>query len=226
MRITLAAMFATRHNGAAAPAAFGRVVLVASLGGMKAVNEVLCRLPADYPVPVVVTQHRRATRASGDILARVLADNTCLRVRTAETGAPADQPGVTVIPARTTATIDPRGVWTVRDAPGEMGVGDAVLASSAAQTPTIAVILTGRLADGSNGCRAVKRNGGRVLVQDPSTAEASGMPAHALATGCADFVLPLDRLAAAVLALTTAPGGAALLAVPLPPWASLHADAR
>jgi two-component system chemotaxis response regulator CheB len=84
------------------------------------------------------------------------------------------------------------------------------------------VILTGRLADGANGCRAVKRNGGRVLVQDPATAEASSMPAHAIATGCVDFVLPPDRLASAVLALTTAPGGAELLTVPVPPWACLN----
>ncbi|BCO47366.1 hypothetical protein MINTM002_30400 [Mycobacterium intracellulare] len=101
-------------------------------------------------------------------------------------------------------------------------VGDAVLTSSAALVPTVAVILTGRLADGANGCRAVKRNGGRVLVQDPATAEASSMPAHAIATGCVDFVLPPDRLAAAVLALTTAPGGAELLTVPVPPWACLN----
>lgn len=48
------------------------------------------------------------------------------------------------------------------------------------------------------------------------------MPAHAIATGCVDFVLPPDRLAAAVLALTTAPGGAELLTVPVPPWACLN----
>ncbi len=33
------------------------------------------------------------------------------------------------------------------------------------------------------------RLGGRVLVQDPATAEAPGMPNAALATGCVDFVL-------------------------------------
>jgi two-component system chemotaxis response regulator CheB len=47
------------------------------------------------------------------------------------------------------------------------------------------------------------------------------MPANAIATGCADFVLPPDRLTSALLALTTAPGAAELLAVPLPPWARL-----
>jgi two-component system chemotaxis response regulator CheB len=103
----------------------------------------------------------------------------------------------------------------------EMRPGDALLRSSADTTPTVAVILTGSLADGAEGCRAVKRAGGRVLVQDPAAARASSMPANAIATGCTDFVLPLEKISAALLALTTAPGAAELLTVPLPPWARL-----
>jgi two-component system chemotaxis response regulator CheB len=47
------------------------------------------------------------------------------------------------------------------------------------------------------------------------------MPLSAMATGCADFVLPINRLSTALFALATAPGAADLLAVPLPPWARL-----
>ena len=46
------------------------------------------------------------------------------------------------------------------------------------------------------------------------------MPTHAVATGC-DFVLPLSRIPTALLALSTAPGGADLLTVALPSWARL-----
>jgi two-component system chemotaxis response regulator CheB len=51
----------------------------------------------------------------------------------------------------------------------------------------------------------------------------AGMPSNAIATGCVDFVLPLERIAAALVALTMAPGGAELLAVPTPSWAQLGA---
>jgi two-component system chemotaxis response regulator CheB len=214
-------MSATRRNDAVG--VFGRVVLVSSLGGMKALTTVLAGLPADFPVPVVVVQHRRPTPTGNDLLAGVLAREIGLPVRMAEPGVPADKQGVTVVPADATASIGPDGTFSLTDERSDAGVGDAVLASSAKEAPTIAVVLTGRLSDGAEGCRAVKRNGGRVLVQDPSTAEASSMPANAAATGCADFVLPLGRLAAALLALTTAPGAADLLTVPLPPWARLHA---
>lgn len=213
-------MSATRHNG---PTPFGRVVFVTSLGGMKALTTVLSGLPTAFPVPIAVAQHRRSTRSCSDALAEILTRRTRLPVRLAEPGVPADKHGVTIVPAGTTATVDPTGVWSFTEDTSNVFAGDAILTSSALQVPTVAVILTGRLADGADGCRAVKRNGGRVLVQDPSTAEASSMPAHAIATGCADFVLPLQRLAAAVVALTTAPGGAELLTVPLPPWARLNA---
>jgi two-component system chemotaxis response regulator CheB len=47
------------------------------------------------------------------------------------------------------------------------------------------------------------------------------MPVSAIATGCIDFVLPPHRIAAALIALTMAPGGASLLTVPSPHWAAL-----
>lgn len=212
-------MFDTRHT--AANPEFGRVVLVASLGGIGAIRTVLAAMPASYPVPIAVVQHRRRTCEAQDPLTAILANRTPLPARTAEAGSAASQLGITVVPAQTTATIDESGNWVLANSSENVTPGDALLSSSAQQVPTIAVILTGQLADGANGCRSVKRQGGRVLVQDPATARAPSMPANAIATGCADFVLPSDRLTSALLALTTAPGAAELLAVPLPPWARL-----
>jgi two-component system, chemotaxis family, protein-glutamate methylesterase/glutaminase len=213
-------MFATRHSAPASELPFGRVVLVASLGGMEAFIAVLAGLPANFPVPVVVVWHRARSRDGRDALASVLARRIALPVRVAEANGSADQPGVTVVPGATAARIDSAGRWVLVDADG-VGAGDAVLASSAEAGPTIAVVLTGNMRDGTEGARAVKRRGGRVLVQDPAAARAASMPSSAIATGCADFVLPLHRIAPALLALTVAPGAADLLAVALPSWARL-----
>jgi two-component system, chemotaxis family, protein-glutamate methylesterase/glutaminase len=210
-------MFAAGHSGTPN---FGRVVVVASLGGMQAITTLITGLPASYHIPLAVVLHR--TRTSGrDLLAPILARRTGMPTRVAEAGCPANQPGISIVPAQSTATIDESGRWVLADGTTAMRPGDALLISSAATTPTVAVVLTGSLADGADGCRAVKRFGGRVLAQDPATARASSMPANAIATGCADFVLPPERMAAALLALTTAPGAAELLTVPLPPWARL-----
>lgn len=212
-------MSGTRRNSLAGP--FGWVVLVASQGGMKALSTVVAGLPASFPLPVVVAQHRRTAPNAPDVLAEVVARRSKLPVRVAIHGDATERPGVAVVPAGMLATIGVGGGWSLTAPTSNVGVGDAFLMSSAKSAPTIAVVLTGRLTDGAAGCRAVKLAGGRVLVQDPFTAEAPSMPATAIATGCVDFVLPLDRLATAILALSTAPGAAELLTVPVPPWAAL-----
>jgi len=50
--------------------------------------------------------------------------------------------------------------------------------------------------DGLVGIKAIKEAGGIILVQDPDEAEHGSMPRSAVATGRADFVLPLRELAA------------------------------
>jgi two-component system chemotaxis response regulator CheB len=103
--------------------------------------------------------------------------------------------------------------------------GDGLLAgiSGLAGAAAIAVVLTGLQRDGAVGVQEIKRRGGRVLVQDPATARGAGMPSAAIASGCVDFVLPLDRIGPALVALVMAPGGAAFFAVPTSPWARLPA---
>jgi two-component system, chemotaxis family, CheB/CheR fusion protein len=59
-----------------------------------------------------------------------------------------------------------------------------------------AVILTGAGSDGAVGVKAVKEAGGLILVQDPREAEYPSMPRSAIATGVADFVLPVREIAA------------------------------
>jgi two-component system CheB/CheR fusion protein len=65
----------------------------------------------------------------------------------------------------------------------------------------LAVILSGAGSDGAIGVRAVKETGGIILVQDPQEAEYSSMPRSAIASGVADFVLPVRELTARLIEL-------------------------
>jgi two-component system chemotaxis response regulator CheB len=80
----------------------------------------------------------------------------------------------------------------------------------------IGVVLTGMGRDGAEGICAIKRHGGRVLIQEAATARARAMPQAAWATGCGDFALPLPLIAPALMALVMAPGAATLLRVAPP----------
>jgi two-component system chemotaxis response regulator CheB len=196
--------------------------MVASLGGLQAISAVLRELPADFPTPVVVVQHGRPSK-DRDRLARLLGGGTSLPVQTARTGLPLGTCGVVVVPTGHSAVLGPDRTFTLTDG-DPVRAGSEFLTSLAAVCGEagIGVVLTGMLDDGAEGVRAVKRRGGRVLVQDPLTAAASGMPASAMATGCVDFVLPLERIPDALVALAMAPGGADLLRVPTASWARLH----
>jgi two-component system, chemotaxis family, CheB/CheR fusion protein len=64
-----------------------------------------------------------------------------------------------------------------------------------------AIILSGGGSDGAIGVRAAKEAGGIILVQDPEEAEYSSMPRSAIASGVADFILPVRDLAARLVEL-------------------------
>ena len=53
----------------------------------------------------------------------------------------------------------------------------------------ICVVLSGTGSDGTLGVRAIKSEGGMVMVQSPDSTEYDGMPRSAVATGLVDFVL-------------------------------------
>jgi two-component system chemotaxis response regulator CheB len=204
------------HNGNRGSGA-GVVVVAASYGGLAAYRTLLAGLPAEFPWPILLVQHRSP---QSDYLAPILARSTELRV----------------VPAREAELLQP---WTVYVLPAERQVvlehdrrlvfrpaarcrADPLLESvaSAVGERAIAAVLTGRGSDGSAGVRAIKSRGGRVLVQDDASAAAFAMPAAAIATGCVDFVLPLRSIAAALVSLVMVPGAAELFRVRLSPWAS------
>lgn len=202
---------------------FEAVVVVASLGGLAAFSAILRGLPHGFATPILVALHRRPVGRLPDPLVSVLQRYTSLEVRAARDG-DALAPGVTLVPGGHVATLDDGRRLRVDERDG-LAVGDATMTSAAERlgAATIGVVLTGRLRDGTAGARAIKRRGGRVLAEDPTTARAPDMPTNAIATGCVDFVLPLARIAPALVTLSMAPGGADMFVVPTPPWGRMHA---
>ena len=67
----------------------------------------------------------------------------------------------------------------------------------------IGIVLSGTGSDGTLGVRAIKGEGGMVMVQTPASCEFDGMPQSALATGLVDYELPPAEMAAQLMAYTT-----------------------
>lgn len=173
------------------------VVIGTSLGGLQAVLSVLKALPADLPVPVVIVQHRGP--ASDGNLVDLLQQNTVLTVVEAE-----DK--TALVPA--TVFIAPPDYHMLVEEGGSLALSTEgpvrsarpsidVLFESAADAygpELIGVLLTGASADGALGLARVKARGGRVIVQDPATAECATMPAAGIAATAVDYILPLERI--------------------------------
>src|SRR3712207_7729407 len=89
-----------------------------------------------------------------------------LPVRTAASGPL--QGGVTVLPAGTSGDLHLDGHVSLRPCPTGTTADHLLTSGARAFGPRVlAAVLTGRLSDGAEGVRAVRRAGGRVLVQDP-----------------------------------------------------------
>jgi two-component system chemotaxis response regulator CheB len=69
----------------------------------------------------------------------------------------------------------------------------------------VGVVLSGTLNDGTLGLRAIKAHGGVALVQDPESAQHSGMPTSAIASAQPDTIGSPAELARAIVELANDP---------------------
>lgn len=163
----------------------------ASAGGLEALEELFAAMPADTGMAFVVVTHLHPTHKS--LLPELLGRCTSLPVVEAADGVKVEPNRVYVAPPGSMLAI--LGARLQRMdlpvAPAPRLPIDYFLRSLADDQGerAICVILSGTGTDGTLGLRAVKGGSGMAMVQEPSSARFSGMPASAIATGLADFVL-------------------------------------
>lgn len=200
----------------------GMVALIASAGGLGAFHAVLSRLHSDFTAPILICQHRCSRKPGTDALVEILSRSCKLRVMQAQTGMSVQAGMVYVAPPDRHLLVVEGKVKLCESPPVNRNRPsmDLLLGSLASQfgSRLIAVVLSGSLSDGAVGVVKVKAAGGRVIVQEPLTASAPGMPRAAISSGCADFVLPLTGIADALTTLAMVPGALKLFPASRPLW--------
>jgi two-component system chemotaxis response regulator CheB len=174
------------------------VAVGTSLGGLNALTRLLAALPERFRAPLVVVQHRTMS-PNGSGLEKVLQQHTRLTVVEAEDKMAIEPGRIYLAPADYHLMIEEPGrVALSTDAPVRSARPSIDVlfqtAADAYRDAVLGVILTGASADGAEGLAAIKGQGGRAIVEDPTTAECRAMPAAALAATAVDYVLPLDRI--------------------------------
>jgi len=176
----------------------------ASAGGVQALQSLFGALPDKTGAAFVVVVHLDPQIRSE--LSSILANRTHMPVEQVDDPVRLEADHVYVIPPDRRLHIkDDQIAALAFDEPrGHRAPIDLLFRSLAEQHGDgFAVILTGAGSDGAVGVRAVKESGGIILVQDPSEAEYPSMPRAAIATGIADFVLPVRELAARLVELVS-----------------------
>lgn len=176
------------------------IVIGCSMGGMHALEVIFRSLRKDFPVPLVVAQHRYKT--SSDALPNYFRRNSDLDVVDAVDKQWVKPGHVYLAPADYHLMVERSGEHGELNLSVDAAVAYSrpsidVLFESAADSyreALIGVVLTGANNDGTRGAARIKQRGGFVIAQDPKTAEAPAMPEAAIAAGRVDRILPLERI--------------------------------
>ncbi len=181
------------------------VVIGVSTGGPPALAALLPRLPASFPVPILIVQHMPPIFTR--LLAERLATQSSLAVAEGAAGEILRPGQVVVAPGGSHMALERQGNQIrlqLHQGEPENSCRPAVdvLFRSVADVyrgNTLAVILTGMGNDGLRGCEAIRKAGGQILVQDEASSVVWGMPGFVAKAGLADGQIPLSQLASEIM---------------------------
>lgn len=191
----------------------GLVVVGVSTGGPGTLEEILPRIPADFPWPVVVAQHMPGSFTG--VFARRLNEMCPLTVVEAAAQMPLE-PGVVYIGKGDADVVV--GKRATRFVVNPMPAGSQFLwhpsvtrlveSAMHALPPerVVGVMLTGMGDDGAQAMADLRGRGGRTIAQDEESSVVWGMPGELVKRGGASVVLPADRIADQLAAWLTRAG--------------------
>lgn len=185
------------------------VAIGASTGGTEAIRQILEQLPGNFP-GTVITQHIPAGFSKA--FSERLNQSCSMEVKEAEDGDELRSGRALVAPGGRHLLLRRSASGyrvALKDGPRvcyQRPSVDVLFASVAenARENAIGVILTGMGNDGANGLLQMRQAGSPTIAQDEQSCVVFGMPREAIQVGAAGQVLPLNRIAPAILRLAAA----------------------
>ena len=168
-----------------------------SAGALNAYTGLLDVLPSKTGMAFVFVYHVHPTAHTQLVL--ILSRHTKMPVLLAANSMLIQANHVYVIPQNTDLFIEGNAFRVVSPRTRRNNQIDLFLMSLAESKGkhAIGIILSGYDGDGTEGCQHVKAMGGTTFAQDIS-AEVNHMPRIAQASGCIDFVLPIEKISLAL----------------------------
>ncbi len=187
------------------------VPIGASTGGTEALRVLLEAMPEDAPGMAIVQHMPEAFTAA---FARRLQETCRIEVKEAADGDRLTPGRALIAPGNRHLRVHRTGAHYLVEVSGGPLVSrhrpsvDVLFHSvaKAAGGNAVGVLLTGMGADGAEGLLAMHRAGAGTIAQDEASCVVFGMPKEAIVRGAVDEVLPLSRIAGAILRRARAGG--------------------
>jgi len=164
-----------------------------SAGALNAYKALMVAMPLNTGIAFVIISHMNPIAHSH--LAKILARYTKMTVLVADMDMPILANHVYITPPDTDLFIEDYKFKVVNPRSQRNKQIDIFFSSlaEAMGRRAIGIIFSGYDGDGTEGCKHIKKHGGKTFAQD-SSAEIDSMPLSAQASGCVDFVMPVDKI--------------------------------
>ena len=171
-----------------------------SAGGLNAYRRLLENLPPDLGAAIVIVNHLRTVST---LLHEILPSFTQMPVELITEGLDIRSNHVFIIPAQRDLHVL-NGEFRLKPISKPRGWPDVITVFLRSLTQhwhgkLIAVIVSGFDGDGANALCDIRDVGGIVIAQLPASAGQPDMPESAIASGCVDFILPPEQIAAQIV---------------------------
>lgn len=181
---------------------FPIVCVGGSAGGLDAYIRLLCHLPNDMGVAVVIVNHLRTVAT---LLPEILPRYTEMPVELITEGLPVTRNRVFIIPEKRDLHVR-NGAFRLKPISKPRGWPDVITVCLVSLTrhwrgQLIAVIVSGYDGDGAAALCGIRDAGGITIAQKPDTTDFPDMPESAIASGCVDFVLSPEAIAQKIVCI-------------------------
>lgn len=176
-----------------------------SAGGLDAYKRLLDNLPEDLGAAIVIVNHLRTVST---LLHEILPRHTKMPVELITEGLDITPNHVFIIPAQRDLHVL-NGEFRLAPISKPRGWPDVITVFLRSLTqhwhgPLIAVVVSGYDGDGADALCGIREVGGITIAQLPETATQPDMPNSAIASGCVDFILPPEQIAAQIVSIIDA----------------------
>ncbi len=187
-----------------APARLRAVAIGASTGGPPVLQAMLAALPKDFPAPILIVQHMAAGFIQGFV--DWLAQSAKIPVHLASQGETLLPGHVYVAPDGVQMKVGRGDRIVLASDPPDQGLRPSVAAlfrslAAVYGGEAAACLLTGMGRDGAAELKLLRDQGAITFAQDQESSVVHGMPGAAIRLDAASFVLPPEKIAAALAGL-------------------------